>query len=87
MQVKEKLFDLGRIQTHYPRILITDGPNVLNRAMRNLSGFLHTQKFTLQRLFSDSPVASALHSTKFHYALIVVLLFYFTPSEFSCNNV
>ena len=24
MQVKEKLFDLGRIQTHYPRILITD---------------------------------------------------------------
>ena len=47
MQVKEKLFDLGRIQTHYPRILITDGPDVLTRAMRNLSGFLHTEIYTL----------------------------------------
>ena len=47
MQGKEKLFDLGRIQTHDPTILITDGPNVFTRAMRNLSGFLPAQKFTL----------------------------------------
>ena len=57
MQGKVKLFDFGRIQTHYPRILITDGPNVLTRAMGNLSGFLPTQKFTLQRsLLSVFPV-------------------------------
>ena len=48
MKGKEKLFDLDRFQTHYPRILITDGQNVLITAMRNLSGFLPTQKFTLQ---------------------------------------
>ena len=29
MQGKEKLFEIGRNQTHDPRILITDGPNVL----------------------------------------------------------
>ena len=32
-----------------PHPMITDGPNVLTRAMRNLSGFLTAQKFTLQR--------------------------------------
>ena len=76
MQVKEKLFDLGRIQTHYPRILNTDGPNVLTRAMRNLSGFLHTQKFTLPR---DNSLIPQLyqHCTahKKKYPLIVVLFF------------
>ena len=44
---KKKLFDLGRIQAHDPTILTIDGPNVLTRAMRNLSGFSPAQNFTL----------------------------------------
>ena len=63
MQGKEKLFDFGRIQTHDPTILITDGPNVLTRAMRNLSGFLPAQKF---KLYAEIIVW-------FHYPLIVVI--------------
>ena len=45
MQGKEKLFDFDRIRSHYHRILITDGRNVLTTEMQNFSGFLPTQKF------------------------------------------
>ena len=30
MKGKDKLFDLGRIKTHDPKILITDGPELMS---------------------------------------------------------
>ena len=50
MQGKEKLFDLGRIQTHDPTILINDGRNVLTIGQCKISvvSFRHRNLHSMQ---------------------------------------